>query len=58
MALEVVFHYFWRDTALQRLRVYPVTTNLDPPFFVPPGPYISKYLDPPALIFQKYMDPS
>ena len=23
----------------------PVTTNLDPPFFVPPSPYISKYLD-------------
>ena len=35
----------------------PVTINLDPPFFVPPGPYISKYLDPPALIFLKYMDP-
>ena len=29
-----------------------VTINLDPPFFVCPGPYIS-----PALIFQKYMDP-
>ena len=30
-----------------------------PPLFVPPGPYniISKYLDPPALIFLKYMDP-
>ena len=35
----------------------PVTTNLDPPFFVPPGPHISKYLDPPVRIFQKYMDP-
>ena len=28
-----------------------VTINLDPLFFVPPGPYISKYLDPPALIW-------
>ena len=35
-----------------------VTTNLDPPFFVPTSPHISKYLDPLVLIFQKYMDPS
>ena len=35
-----------------------VTTNLDPPLFVPPGPNISKYLDPPVQTFQKYMDPS
>ena len=27
-----------------------VTINLDPLFFVPPGPYILKYLDPPDLI--------
>ena len=26
-----------------------VTTNLDPPVFVPPGPFISKYLDPPEI---------
>ena len=33
------------------IKGWSVTTNLDPPFFVPPGPYILKYLDPPALIF-------
>ena len=45
----------------------PVTKNLDPPKMVPPGTNISKYMDPPELIFQedieifglpvKYLDP-
>jgi len=34
-----------------------VTKKLDPPFFVPPGPNISKYLDPPEQKCLKYMDP-
>ena len=29
-----------------------VTTNLDPPKLVLPGPYFSKYLDPPEHLFQ------
>ena len=35
---------------------WPVTKNLIPPDLVPPGPNISKYLDPPELIFQKYIE--
>ena len=30
--------------------------NLVPPKTVPPGPNISKYLDPPELIFQKHFE--
>ena len=33
-----------------------VMINLDPPKMVPPGPNISKYMDPPELIFQKYAE--
>ena len=29
-----------------------VTRKMDPPFLVPPGPNISKYLDPPDNLFQ------
>ena len=29
----------------------PVTRKQDPPFLVPPGPNISKYLDPPVIYF-------
>ena len=32
--------------------VLPVTRKPDPPFLVPPGPNISKYLDPPDYLFQ------
>ena len=38
-----------------------VIKNLDPPKMVPPGPYISKYLDPLNIYFTanlKYIDPS
>ena len=31
---------------------WPVTRKPDPPFLAPPGPNISKYLDPPDNIFQ------
>ena len=31
---------------------WPVTRKPDPPFLVPPGPNISKYLDPPDNLFQ------
>ena len=30
----------------------PVTRKMDPPFLVPPGPNILKYLDPPDNLFQ------
>ena len=33
-----------------------VTTNFDPPKMVPPGPYISKYLDPPEHVFQQNVE--
>ena len=56
---------------MQRMRPFrgggAVTKNLDPPKMVPPGTNISKYMDPPELIFQedieifglpvKYLDP-
>ena len=66
----IIFRYLFRTTQIRVIKysrsvmfhalcthVYArtVTTNLDSSFFVPPGPHISKYLDPPVRIFQKYM---
>ena len=51
----------FRDSTVLQQRVH--STIFDrpqqiwTPVFCPPGPYVSKYLDPLVLIFQKYMDP-